>query len=134
MATVLSARTDNPSSDPALEKEWRRSFEGDTPRVRRPIAMEVHGRAGQPMTLIARDEQGHVTQRESTLCLEQARKHPLTGERLREQLGRLGGSPFQMETLSNRLEGALILPVSELNRLRREVVADLEHQRRQPKR
>src|SRR4029079_9469519 len=56
-----------------------------------------------------------------------------TTERLREQLGRLGGSPFTLRALTSRLEGDLILPVSELNRMRREIVAKLETQRAKPK-
>ena len=58
-----------------------------------------------------------------------AEKQPLTSERLREQLGRLGGTPFQLGELTNHLTGEVMLPVSELNRLRREVVAELERQR-----
>ena len=66
--------------------------------------------------------------------LAKAEKQPLTTERLREQLGRLGGTPFKLGELKNHLAGEVMLPVSELNRLRREVVAELERQRAQPKR
>ena len=58
--------------------------------------------------------------------LAQAEKQPLTTERLREQLGRLGGTPFKLGELKNELAGEVLLPVSELNRLRREAVAELE--------
>jgi putative protease len=63
-----------------------------------------------------------------------AEKQPLTTERLREQLGRLGGTPFKLGELENHLSGEVMLPVSELNRLRRDVVAELEKQRATPKR
>ena len=85
--------------------------------------MEVHGLAGKPLTLIARDELGHVVQLDSAMPLARAEKQPLTTERLREQLGRLGGTPFKLGELKNCLEGDVMLPVSELNRLRREAVA-----------
>src|SRR5439155_21615661 len=58
----------------------------------------------------------------------------LTTERLREQLGRLGGTAFKCGELKNRLEGDVMLPVSELNRLRREAIGRLESLRAQPKR
>jgi putative protease len=96
--------------------------------------MEVHGRAGQPLTLIARDEVGHVVKVTSSIPLAVAEKQPLDGDRLAGQLGRLGGTPFRPGELKNLLEGAVIVPVSELNRLRREVVAELEKVRTQPKR
>ena len=45
-----------------------------------------------------------------------ATSQPLTSERLHEQLGRLGGTPFTLGTLESFLEGAVILPIKELNR------------------
>jgi putative protease len=96
--------------------------------------MEIHGDIGQLLTLIARDELGHVTRTESAMPLARAEKQPLTTERLREQLGRLGGTPFKLGELKNGVPADVMLPVSELNRLRREVVVGLEQQRAQPKR
>jgi putative protease len=122
------------TNDPELDRRVRQTFDGDKMRFQRPLALEVHGRVGQPLTLIARDEEGHVAQRDSHLPLEPASAQPLTSERLREQLGRLGGTPFKLGTFQNFLEGNAILPVSELNRLRREAVAELERQRKAPKR
>jgi putative protease len=66
--------------------------------------------------------------------LTAADRQPLNTERLRQQLGRLGGTPFKLGGLKNALEGAVILPVSELNRLRRHAVVELERLRAQPKR
>ena len=122
------------TSDPELDKRIRQTFEGDAPKFQRPIQMEVHGLAGKPLTLIARDEQGHIARIDSTMPLAKAEKQPLGTERLREQLGRLGGTPFKLGELKNFLSGEVLLPVSELNRLRREVAVDLEQQRAQPKR
>ena len=121
------------TNDPALDRELRTTFEGDQIRFQRPITLEVHGRAGAPLTLIANDGDGHVTKTESSLPLAVAEKQPLTAERLREQLGRLGGTPFKLGELRSFLEGAVIVPVSELNRLRREAVAALENLRAAPK-
>jgi putative protease len=122
------------TSDPELDRRLRQSFAGDKPQFQRPIALEVHGGAGQPMTLIARDADGHVAQSVSAMPLSVAEKQPLTTEKLREQLGRLGGTPFTLGELKNLLLGAVMLPVSELNKLRRETVAQLETLRAQPKR
>jgi putative protease len=63
-----------------------------------------------------------------------AEKQPLTGARLRDQLGRLGGTPFSLGRLESFVTGEVMLPVSELNRMRRDLVAQLEHLRAQPKR
>jgi putative protease len=122
------------TSDPELDRRLRTTFEGDRPKFQRPIQMEVHGRAGRPLTLVVRDEIGHVVQVASLMPLSQAAKQPLATGRLREQLGRLGGTPFKLGELKILLDGDVMLPVSELNRLRREVVRQLETLRAQPKR
>jgi len=122
------------TSDPALERELRTTFEGERLRFQRPVSFEVHGRAGTPLTLIANDGEGHVVQLDSEVQLEPAENQPLTAERLEEQLGRLGGTPFRLGQLHSQLEGRLILPVKELNRLRREASTALDALRAQPKR
>ena len=122
------------TNDPALDREVRATFDGEQIRFQREISLEVHGRAGTPLTLIANDGLGHVVKIKSAAPLAVAEKQPLTPERLREQLGRLGGTPFKLGALHFALEGAVILPVSELNRVRREAVAELEKLRAAPKR
>ncbi len=122
------------TNDPELDRRLRQTFEGDQIRFRRPVDLEVHGHAGAPLTLIARDAEGHVAQAQSASPLVAAEKQPLSTERLRDQLGRLGGTPFELGELTNQLEGAVHLAVSELNDLRRRVVADLDAQRAAPKR
>ncbi len=122
------------TNDPALDRELRATFEGEKVRFQRPVTLEVHGHAGTVLTLIARDALGHVAQSASTLPLAAADKQPLTSERLRDQLGRLGGTPFTLGELHNHLEGEVILPVSELNRLRRETIAALAQLATQPPR
>jgi putative protease len=120
------------TSDPALEKRIRQTFQGKQIRFQRPLTMEAHGRAGLPLTLIASDGLGHVVKQESAVILEPARTQPLTPARLCEQLGRLGGTPFHLAGLASFLEGDVILPLRELNRLRRDLVTELEKQRSQP--
>ncbi len=122
------------TSDPELDRRVRQTFAGDVPRFQRPVDFEVYGHAGAPLTLVVRDGQGHVVQRASAVPLTVAEQQPLTTDRLTAQFGRLGGSPFRLGALVNRLEGAVILPVSELNRLRREAMAELDTLRAAPKR
>lgn len=122
------------TSDPELDRRLRQTFAGEQPRFQRPVEIEVHGRAGESLTVIARDECGHLARAVSAMPLTPATNQPLTPVRLAEQLGRLGGTPFKLGHLASHLEGAVLLPVSELNRLRRELVANLEVQRARPRR
>jgi U32 family peptidase len=120
------------TSDPELERRLRQSFEGESPKYQRPIFIEIHGFLGKPLTLLAQDNEGHVVRQDSAVALAQAERQPLTEERLREQLGRLGGTPFRLGGLKNFLQGEVLLPISELNRLRRAAVQELELLRARP--
>lgn len=122
------------TSDPELDRRVRQTFASEKPRFQRPLDFEVHGVESQPLTVIARDECGHVSQEQSSTPLAQAQNRPLSPELLAQQLGRLGGTPFRLGKIDFHIEGGLVLPISELNHLRRSLVASLEAQRRAPKR
>jgi putative protease len=111
------------TSDPRLERELRKTFQGEIPKPKEPITITVTGKAGEPMVL-----ESDGVRVESGMSLEVARKRPLTTAYLTEQLGRLGETDYRLERLENRLEGEVILPVSEINRMRRELV-----ERREPR-
>ncbi len=106
------------TDDPELGRELRASFAGHLPSRRKPtVDFRVSGRVGEPLRISV----GEVTV-ESSRVLEAARNQPLTTERLAAQLGKLDETPFALGAIENEIEGAVIVPISELNRLRRELV------------
>jgi putative protease len=112
------------TDDPQLNRELRKSWSGELAKPKRALEIIVSGRAGTPLRVEGRC--GNVTASiESQMPLEIAQKRPLTEETLRSQLGRLGETDMELASLNNRLEGPVIVPVSELNRLRRELVEKL---------
>ena len=117
------------TSDPELEKRWRQSYQTLPGRI--PITFAVYGQIGEPVTLVARDPDGHRVAVHSQMPVQRAEKHPLTAARWQAQLGRLGGTPFVWGGLEEHLEAGGILPVSEINRLRREAVSQLLARRAQ---
>ncbi len=116
------------TSDPALERKLRAGFETAHGRV--PVNAVVRGAAGSPLEIELSDG-SHRFSLKSDRPLETARNRPLTAEYLREHLGRLGATPFELKDLEVRLEGDVILPVSALNELRRQAAAGLERMRRE---
>ena len=122
------------TSDPDLDRQLRQSFASDTPQFQQPITIEIHGAIGESLVAIARDQQGHIVQVESAMPLVAAHSQPLTVDRLQAQFGRLGHTPFSLGNLTSHLEGDGLLPMSELNRLRREIVEKLLELRSQPPR
>ena len=110
------------TDDPALNKRLQQSFAGKIePRHRVRIDLCVSGCADGPMSVEAGSTIVH-----SALHLQTARTAPLTTEKLRDHLGRFGDSIYELGELVNELEGEVILPIGELNRLRRELVFQLD--------
>src|SRR5690606_22020161 len=68
----------------------------------------------------------------SELPLAVAEKRPISEELLRDQFGRLGGTLFELNAIDAQLSGPVIVPMSELNRMRRRAVELLEAERRRP--
>lgn len=121
------------TSDPALDKRLRATFETEKPYRVFPLHVRVTGALGQPLRTWWTDVQkGTTVETVSELELEQARNRPIDYALLEEQLGRLGGTVYQLEKLVVELQGDLILPIRELNRLRREAVERLAGERPKP--
>jgi putative protease len=112
------------TDDPQLNRELRKSWSGDLPAAKKPLHFTVTGRVGEPLRIEA-SHQNATASAVSTMQLQAAQKRPITDETLRDQLGRLGETDYALESLENKIEGAVILPMSELNRLRRALVKDL---------
>ncbi len=121
------------TSDPELDRQLRQTYAGETPRFQRPITIEVWGQVGTPMGAIALTPEGHSFTVESEMPLIAARQQPLTTASLQAQFGRLGNTPFRLGALVNRLHGESLLPVSEINRMRRALVTGLEQLLAQPR-
>ncbi|MEB3151330.1 MAG: U32 family peptidase, partial [Sphaerospermopsis sp.] len=120
------------TSDPELDKAIRQTYTGENPHFTKSIHLELFGETGEKLIAIVRDEIGNIVKVESEILLVEAHTKPLTTEKLREQFGRLGNTPFHLGTLENKIMGNVILPVSELNKMRRELVTRLQILRSKP--
>ncbi len=108
------------TADPALDKQLHATWCNFARAAEQPAqTLDIHfeGRMGSQLT--------------ATCCgvtvgsgqpLEPAEKRPLTPEVLEAQFGRLGGTGYSLGQCSYALEAGLMLPLSVLNRMRRELV------------
>lgn len=117
------------TSDPQLEKRFARMAQQEAVERRLPLRLQVSGRVGEPLRL--RLEQvpglaGGPWQVASAAPLQPATGAGLDAERLTAQLGRLGGTRWQLEGLELDLPDGLFLPVAQLNQLRRELAEQLD--------
>ena len=111
------------TSDPAWESQWQKAAQRSTPVSTRGLRFQVQGRLGQPLRL---QLPSHGLRVDSAMALESASHRPLDYSRLKDQLARLGGTGWHLEALELDLEGDLFLPVAEVNRLRRQLLEQLE--------
>jgi putative protease len=113
------------TSDPAMYRSLRATFEKTTGK-RVPVDAVVDANGDQ--LRIALSDGVHRVVGE-TGPLQVAQKRPLTEDYLRQQLGRMGNTPFELRNLDMTL-GQVMVPVSLLNDLRRRLCEDLEKVRR----
>ena len=86
-------------------------------------------RLGEALELILLDEDGVHVQMQGEVAAQPARGGGLSVELLQDKLLRLGNDPLEIAEFSAELEEGLHLPVSELNRARRELVTLWERNR-----
>ncbi|PWK08462.1 DUF3656 domain-containing U32 family peptidase [Tumebacillus permanentifrigoris] len=121
------------TSDMELDRRLRRTFETEKPYHTFPVNLEVYGAVGQPLVTVWTDvKKGNSVTINSEQPAEEALKRPLDEEVLREQFGRLGGTVYELDELHVELTGSVIIPKSEMNRIRREAVEQLFEQRIAP--
>jgi putative protease len=117
------------TDDPAMRKRLEHTYAGDPVARRTPVSIVVVGEIGGPLRLTVRDGDGRGAIAEWPGPIEEAKRHPLTAEALREQLGRLGDTPFELADIESRLPPNAMVPRSVLNDLRRQAIASLVQQR-----
>ncbi|MGI9471493.1 MAG: DUF3656 domain-containing U32 family peptidase [Rubripirellula sp.] len=124
-ASVQPGDTVFKNDDPKLNRRLRQTYSSSDPVRRQPLRIEVTAIAGEPLGLFVSDRVGRSVRVRGTESLPVANKHPITEEVLREKLGRLGGTGFELGELSATIEGSPMVPMAMLNQLRRDAVREL---------
>jgi len=113
------------TDDPQLTARLRKTFTGDVPLRRQPVDLHVTVAVGRPVRVTATTAAGGRCVVESGEPAQAATKHAIDADVLRSQLGRLGGTPFELREVVAEIEGAAMVPFSVLGKLRHEIVAGL---------
>jgi U32 family peptidase len=122
-ASALRGRALHRTSDPAAEREVRAQVKRGT-----TVALDllVSGSEGAPARIEGRSARGHHATVQTDVSLARPQGAPaLDGQALRAQLGRLGGTPFHLASVTLEIPPGLGLPPSALNRARRALVQAL---------
>lgn len=93
-----------------------------------PLSMNFTMKSGKPSSLTLSDNDGNSFTVSGEVP-SVANNRPLTADDCQARLSKLGGTPFYAENFSCDIDDGLILPASEMNRMRREAVEEIMSKR-----
>jgi len=112
------------TNDALLMEKARQSFQEGREQRKSPLTMRLSGHVGDKLCLEVADARRTITVY-SASAAQKALKRPLTWDYAFQQLGRLGTTPFWLDKLELETDEDIMLPVSDLNEMRRLAVDEL---------
>lgn len=122
----IRSREDVACATEDVLRPLREIYSSEPPRI--PVDFVLKIPYNKPISLTASDDAGHTAQAEGAVP-QPAVHRPADAARCEEQLRKTGGTPFFTHSVECEIEPGLAVPVSELNRLRRATLAQLEQMR-----
>lgn len=98
-------------------------YKGEAGRV--PVNITVKIMCGEKASLKLEDRDGNTVLCTSEAAAEKAINRPLDEERIRVQISKLGSTPYHAERVEVITDGISIMPMSQINDLRRTAVEKL---------
>ncbi|HUO10045.1 MAG TPA: DUF3656 domain-containing protein [Phycisphaerae bacterium] len=117
------------TDDPALKRRLEHSYSRDEIVHRTPLHFTLNAKVGEHLQLAAEAEGFRASATWTEKTLERANKFPLTEQTAKDQLSRLGDTPYELAPLTLHTDNQTMVPKSVLNDLRRQVVDQLLTQR-----
>ncbi|MCP4079432.1 MAG: U32 family peptidase [Planctomycetaceae bacterium] len=120
------------TNDPQLLVQLKPLSKAKVVRHTRPLDLRITVAPDNYLEVVGETVDGISAEVRSEAPLQMASKHGLDESKLESQFGRLGETPFHLGILefSNPRNEALFLPLSQLNEMRRLLVASLIQNRR----
>ncbi len=107
-------------------KDIEKDYAKETPLV--PVNMKLTIKEGQPVKLFCSDLDGHFSEKTGEIPQIAVNK-PTTKEKAEQSLSKTGGTPYYLKEFDFDCDEGLIVPVSELNLLRRDALEEIRIQR-----
>ena len=124
------------TDSPQLSKRLRASFASEQFLRRLPIDVAMSIAVGAPIQAEVSWSNNAGVRQALVLTTEhvpaEARKHSITENELRQQMSRLGNTPYELASLSAKLTGNSMVPLSVLGELRKQMVSELDRLRTTP--
>ncbi|MEW6181903.1 MAG: DUF3656 domain-containing protein [Bacillota bacterium] len=115
--------------DAGLVREAQESYTTAREHRKIPLRFTVTLSDGKPVRIHVEDPEGNCGEGFTKTPALPAGNRPLTRKAVREQLERLGNTPFYLDELAGIVSEELFIPLGELNAARRAALAALEARR-----
>ena len=113
------------TDDPQLTAKLRKSFTGAKPQRRVALDLVVHAAVGETLRITGQAANGASCDVESTEPLAAATNIRSRMQVLEQQLGRLGGTVYELRNLRAEIVGEPMAPLSVLGKLRHQMIEQL---------
>ena len=109
-----------------LEKEIQECFQRENKKKGIRLSFEASVDKRAVLQIVC---DNHCVEVSSNQVVDLAQKQSTSKERIQEQLTKLGGTVYQIETLDLKVEENIFIPISELNQMRREALLQVDNLR-----
>ncbi|SHK26750.1 putative protease [Caminicella sporogenes DSM 14501] len=116
------------TADIELLERARKSFAIENKKV--PIYGAIKCKLGKKLEVYIWDTDGNYINFVGDKYVEKAVNKPLTEERIIKQMNKLGGTPYYFEKLEVELDDNILIPISEINEVRRNAIDKLNNARK----
>ncbi|WP_300609423.1 U32 family peptidase [Methanohalophilus sp.] len=117
------------TSDSSQMDVLQKTYSSPHPLRKIPIDIEARIKAGIPLEIRMRDKDSLSVLVSSDFDVEEAKSHPITPEKIEEQLNKLGNTVFEAHNIDVKLEGNVFVPLKAINNLRNEAAEKLAKMR-----
>ncbi len=114
------------TTDVVLMDELHKQLEQS--EYRSPVSISYKALINRPLQIEICDNRGNHVMTQSEQLIQEAKKSPVTKERLQESLCKLGDYPYYVEEIHGEIEN-IFLPVSVINEVRRNAMDELNRRR-----
>lgn len=94
--------------------------------IKRKVFCKVDIEEGKPLKLGMLDIKTKLTSFETGSIVQEAQKHPIDEQRIRDQISKTGGTIFEVDSMKINISKNAYISIKEINELRRKTLEDLE--------
>ncbi len=107
----------------------QKTYSSPHPLRKIPVDIKAKIEVGKPLELQMRDIDSLSVLVSSDFDVEEAKSHPMSSDKIEEQLNKLGNTVFRARNIEVQIEGNVFVPLKALNNLRNEAAERLVEKR-----